>query len=48
MSISPSSSTSLPPLATAGPSGQNTHPSVENNDGKNRYVLISSSDAWNS
>lgn len=46
MSISSSSSTSIPPSASAGPSGQNTHPSVENNDEKNRYVLISPSDAW--
>jgi len=41
MSSSPSS-TSTPPLASAGPSGQNTHPSVENNDEKNRYDPIAS------
>lgn len=47
MSLSPSPSTSIHPSASAGPSGQNTHPSVENIDEKNRYVFISLSVAWN-
>ncbi|KAF8993408.1 P-loop containing nucleoside triphosphate hydrolase protein [Hymenopellis radicata] len=43
MSASASSSSSNTPSANAGPSGQNLHPHLENNDEKNRSGMVGDS-----